>query len=364
MVHTKKIKIAFIKDWLTSYGGSEEQLLQLHKLYPEAPIYTSVYDKERLPQFAKADIKTMKVPAFLAKGRNFEKLALLLPHYFKSLQLDEYDVVVSITSGFAKGIQTSAKTKHLCICNTPIRFAWDFGGDQRGLISKIVSPYFRWYDKASSRDVDVFYANSKNVAKRIKQVYGRKSEVLYPPVKVNEFSKIKRIEKSEGFVTIGRLVPYKRVDIAVEACTKLDLPLTVIGEGPELDYLKTLAGPSIKFRGFVDQAAVYQELAKAKAFIFCADEDFGIAPVEAMAAGCPVVAYKKGGALETVVEGKSGMFFEKQNSPSLIKTLREFKSFDTSTVKRQVDKFSVSHYREQITKAIESSLKSDFSRLD
>ena len=357
MVLTNDVNLALVKDWLTSYGGSEEQLWQIHQMYPNAPIYTSVYDKKRLPQFARAKIHTMNLPSFMAKGRRFEKLAWLLPHYFSRLDLSNFDVVISVTSGFAKGVHTSKKCQHLSICNTPIRFAWNLGGDRRGFLGRLTSPYFRWYDVQSSKGVDVFYANSKNVQRRIEQIYDRSSEVLYPPVKVEEFTKIKRVKNPVGYITIGRLVPYKRVDIIIKACNKLKVPLTVIGTGPEEKTLKQLAGPQVCFLGFADEKIIKQELAKAKAFIFAAEEDFGIAPVEAMAAGCPVIALGKGGAKETVIDGKTGLWFKKQNVDSLRKILSaEWPSFDTTVLRKQADKFSVKHFRSKVKQAIDRAL--------
>ncbi len=364
MVPTSKLRIAFTKDWLTSYGGSEEQLYQLHLLYPDAPIFTTVYDERRLPQFAGADIRTMRVPAFMRKGRRFEKLAPFMPRYFRSLDMSEFDVVVSVTSGFAKGIRTGSKTKHICICNTPLRIAWKFGGDDRGLASRILGRMLRRFDYESSKDVDLFLANSHNVAARIKQVYGRDSKVVYPPVNTQRYVS-PRATKTTGFVTISRLVAYKRIDIAVEACTALHLPLIVAGEGPEKERLQAMAGPTITFAGFVDEVKKVQLCSEAKAFIFAADEDFGIAPVEAMAAGCPVIAYRSGGALETVRDGVSGTFFAEQTAASLQEALRNFSETDYKKEKivAHAALFDVRHFIDSIQKEISNALSPGFNRL-
>ena len=261
-----KPKIAFTKDWLTSYGGSEEQLYLLHKLYPAAPIYTTVYDHRRLSQFKDADIRTMRLPSALSRGRRFEKLAPLMPRYFGKLDLSSYDVVVSISSGFAKGVHTLPKTRHICICNTPLRLAWGFGGDDRGIASRWLGRALRRFDVKSSHDVDLFLANSHNVAERISQVYGRASRVLYPPVHVERFV-TKRSAKPQGFITTSRLVPYKKIDLIVAACTALDVPLTVVGEGPLRAKLEKAAGPKVKFLGFVDNDQLTSLYASAAAFI-------------------------------------------------------------------------------------------------
>lgn len=347
------MRVALVKDWLTSYGGSEEQLWQLHLLYPEAPIYTSVYDEQRLPQFKQADIRQMPLSRWFRKGRRFEKLALLLPLYFSTLRLKDYDVVISISSGFAKAVNTDPRTVHICICNTPIRFAWGFGTDKRGLIGKITSPYFRWFDKRSARKVDHFLANSANVARRIQQVYNRESEVLYPPVHVENFIGLKRSNKPEGLITIGRLVYYKRVDLIIAACNQLKLPLTVIGTGPEEVKLRQMAGPTVTLLGFCDLTKIKHELAKAKAFVFAAEEDFGIAPVEAMAAGCPVIAYKKGGSLETVT-AETGLFFNQQSVDSLVKAIKLMPSrWNRRNMQKQVEHFSVDSFIKGITDYID-----------
>lgn len=347
------MRVALVKDWLTSYGGSEEQLWQLHLLYPDAPIYTSVYDAERLPQFKKATIRQMPLSGWFRKGRRFEKLALLLPLYFSTLRLKDFDLVISISSGFAKAVTTDPQTVHICICNTPIRFAWGFGTDKRGLLSKIAAPYFRWFDKRSARKVDHFLANSVNVARRIKEVYRLDSEVLYPPVHVENFKDIKRSSKPEGMITIGRLVYYKRVDLIIEACNQLKLPLTVIGTGPEEEKLRQIAGPTIKLLGFCDITKIKHELANAKAFIFAAEEDFGIAPVEAMAAGCPVIAFKKGGSLETVTN-KTGLFFNEQAVESIVAAIERLPAkWDVTAMKKQAERFSVENFITGITNYID-----------
>ena len=334
-------KVAFVKDWLTSWGGSEQQLLDLLEAYPEATVYTSVYDRERLPMFSRYDIRTMRVPAWFAKGRHFEWLAPLLPFYFSSLRI-EADVLVSISSGFAKAARVKRPGRHICICNTPLRFAWSFGGDNRGRLARILAPWFRRFDVKSSRSVDRYLANSPTVVGRIKACYGRDSEVVYPPVHVDDYLQIKRAKSVVGWLVLSRLVSYKRVDIAVEAATKADIPLTVIGDGPELSRLKEIAGPTVTFTGFASAAAIKQAMASAAAFVFPANEDFGIVPVEAMAAGLPVIAYGQGGATDSVVSGETGLFFKEQTAASLLEAWRDFQSIKWSaeSCRRRAEQFS------------------------
>lgn len=345
--------IVFVKDWLTSWGGSEQQLLDLLELYPQAPIYTSVFDRERLPMFAKYDIRTMRVPGWLAKGRRFEWLAPLLPAYFNHLRL-RADVVVSISSGFAKAAHAVSPGKHISICNTPLRFAWNFAGDNRGRLAKFLAPWFRRFDVRSSRAVDLFLANSRNVAGRIKDCYGRDSEVLYPPVHVEDYLTIKRTAKPNGWLVIGRQVPYKRTDLVVEAANKGGIPLTVIGDGPELAHLKEMAGPTVQFLGFATAEQIKEEMAKAAAFIFPADEDFGIVPVEAMAAGLPVIAYGRGGATESVADGKTGLFFKEQTADSLLEAWARFQThkWSDAVCRSQAHKFSKQSFLTSIQKYI------------
>jgi len=318
-----------VKDWLTSWGGSEQQLLDLLELYPDAPVYTSVYDQERLPQFGQYHIKTMAVPKWLAKGRRFEWLAPLLPAYFNSLQI-KADVVISVTSGFAKAAHAVPPGKHISICNTPLRFAWNFAGDNRGRVARLLAPWFRRFDVRSSQSVDLFLANSNTVAKRIRDCYDRDSRVLYPPVHLDEFRQYRRAQKTAGWLVVGRQVSYKKTDIVIEAANRLGISLTVIGTGPELTRLQELAGPTVKFLGFVTEADMHREMSTAEALIFPAFEDFGLVPVEAMAAGLPVIAFGQGGATESVQDGVTGLFFQHQSADSLIEAWRRFQEIKWS----------------------------------
>lgn len=341
MAPTKREPIIFVKDWLTSWGGSEQQLLDLLELYPQAPVYTSVYDRARLPMFAKYDIRTMAVPKWLSTGRRFEWLAPLLPAYFNRLRLNA-DVVVSVTSGFAKAAHAVSPGQHISVFNTPLRFAWNFGGDDRGRLGKLLAPWFRRFDVRSSRAVDLYLANSHNVAQRVKECYGRESEVVYPPVHCAEYLAVQRAAKPAGWLVVARLVSYKRTDLVVEAANQLGIPLTVIGDGPEATRLQALAGPSVRFLGFTDQKVILDEMSWAAAFIFPSNEDFGITPVEAMAAGLPVIAFGQGGATETVVDGETGLFFAEQTASSLISAWNLFqkKTWSADRCRQRAAEFS------------------------
>ncbi len=345
------IKVAIVKDWLTSYGGSEEQLIQALKVYPNADVYTSVYDSKRLPQLKEYKINSLSLPNFFQVGRNFELLIPFLPLYFSRLNLSQYDVVISITSGFSKGVKTGS-TPHICICNTPIRFAWGLGGDKRGIISKLLSPYFRWYDLWSAKRVDYFYGNSENVAERIRKIYKTKSSVLYPPVRTKLFHRAIK-NKKDYYITVSRLVPYKKIDLIVVAFSQTGKKLIVVGEGPMKNTIQKGAASNIIFRGFLQEEKIIKLLSEAKGFIFAANEDFGIAPVEAMAAGCPVVAYSQGGACETL-NNNTGVFFDKQTKESLIKAVEQFerKNYQLADLHKQAEKFSAARFRKDLEKIV------------
>src|SRR3990167_496247 len=315
-------KVALVHDWLTGEAGAEKVLLALSRIFPEAPIYTSVWDPTRTPSFVGKDIRTSFMQRWpFAKSRH-QLYPWLRPLGFESFDLSSYDLVISSSSAEAKGVLTPPRTLHLCYCHTPTRYYWSdyhayLGRMQFGLLNHLalrampyLTNYLRLWDRAASSRVDHFVANSENVAARIRKYYGRESTVISPPVEIQRF----KVSAARGqyFLSVGRLVPYKRVDLIIRACNERSLSLKVSGEGPEFGSLKKMAGPTVEFLGRVPEGDLPRLYAGARAFIFASEEDFGIAPVEAMASGVPVIAYGRGGVLESVVGGETGLTFPEQ----------------------------------------------------
>lgn len=334
MAASKKLKVAIVHDWLTNQGGGERVVWALHRAYPDAPIYTSVYDPDKLPQFKDVDVRSSFLQHWPLAKRKHQLYPVLRTMAFESFDLSEYDVVISSCSAESKGVITKPETAHICYLHTPTRYYWSDYAKYRnqtgfGILSplvRLVMPglvnKMRLWDFAAAQRVDSFIANSNYVQQRITKYYRRESEVINPPIDLSRFE-LGRQTRS-GFVVVSRLIPYKRVDLAVQACTKLGLPLTVIGGGSELSKLEDMAGPTVRFVGRLDDEAVAAQLARAEAFLFTAEEDFGLTPLEAMACGTPVIAHGKGGATETVVDGVTGTFFEEQTVDSLVRVLKEF----------------------------------------
>lgn len=360
------MRVAIVHDWLTNSAGAERVVYELHQLFPRAPIYTSVYKKKSLPQFKNADIRTtflQKIPGNI-KFRH-QLWAPLRPLAFRRLDLSDYDVVISSSSAEAKQVRVNKKSIHICYCHTPIRYFWVNYNEYKnnpGLgplnpLAKIVMPLFirvlKKSDFKAAQRVDYFLANSTEVQGRIKKFYKRKSYVVYPPVDTNRF-KPDRNAKRRGYLVVGRLVAYKRVDLAVRACTQLNLPLTVVGTGPELNKLRSIAGPNVQFHTNVEDKDMPKFYQNAKGFIFAGEEDFGIVPVEAMASGCPVIAYSKGGALDSVVDGKTGVFFNKQNLGSLKKALRQFETmkFNEKAIVQHSYSFDTEEFKLEISELV------------
>lgn len=361
----QKKKVAIVCDWLVD-GGAEQVVLQLHRIFPDAPVYTTYAAKQWQE---KLDGKV--VTGFLqhwpfANLRKF--LPLLRIWWFTHLDLSAYDLVISSSgNGEAKGIKTGPDTTHICYCHTPTHFYWRHYNQYLkrpgfGLLDPIarlglrvlVGPLRRWDLKASQRP-SYFIANSSHIQSDIKKYYGRKSAVIHPPVDVERFAKTLGKERS-GFVTVGRQKPYKRTDIIIKACNQLGLELLVVGSGPEHRKLKRLAGPTIKFVTNASDKDVAKFMASAQAFLFAAHEDFGITPVEAMAAGTPVIAYKAGGALDYVVPGKTGEFFEKQTVNSLARAIESFnpQKYDAKEIQLHAKNFSIERFRQKLTEVINS----------
>jgi glycosyltransferase involved in cell wall biosynthesis len=345
------LKVAIVHDWLYG-GGAERVVYELHKMFPDAPIYTSYCSDEWRN---KLDGKV--VTGFLQYWP-FSKLRKFLPvlriWWFTHLKFNGYDLVISSSgNGEAKGIKVPKGTTHVCYCHTPTHFYWkhyDQYAQQPGFgalnplarlgLRLLVGPLRRWDLEAAKRP-DYFMANSTQIQEDIKKYYGRDSVVIFPPVDIARFAGAKTAERY-GYVTMGRQVPYKHFDLVIEACSQLGVPLKVIGRGPDHDRLVRLAGSSVEFLTDITDEEMPEQLAGAYAFLYAANEDFGIAPPEAMATGTPVLAYKAGGALDYVVPHKTGEFFEPQNTEALIKALRAFdpKMYNNAEIATFAERFS------------------------
>jgi len=360
-------KIAIVTDWLTNMGGAEPLLLEIHKLYPNAPIYTSVYDKEKMPAFRDCDVRTTYLQKWLPKSLRYKHVLwpVLRAYAFRKLDLSEYDIIISTASAEAKAVKKRPGAVHICYCHTPIRYYWshyeefkkefDFGA-LTSLIRPLIPFFVRWMrklDLESVQGVDYFIANSTVTQQRIKQYYNRPSTVVYPPVAVDRFTPPLKTER-EGFIIWGRHVPYKRFDIAIEACNRLKAPLTIIGSGPDTERLKKLAGPTITFTGRISDEELEERAYHAKAFLFPNEEDFGMSAAESLAAGTPVIAYAKGGALDIIQDGETGILFHTQTADALVDAMKRFEeySFLPATLHRKSKRFATGLFATKMQKII------------
>jgi glycosyltransferase involved in cell wall biosynthesis len=366
MKDIQDLNVAIVHDWLVG-GGAERVVLELHRMFPEAPIYTSYCSPEWRERL---DGKV--VTGFLQRWpfsalRKF--VGILRIWWFTRLDFSGYDLVISSSgNGEAKGIRTPKGTKHICYCHSPTHYYWrhyDQYMRQPGFgvfdplarlgLRLLVGPLRRW-DLRAAQHPNYFIANSSHIQADIKKYYGRDATVIYPPIDIERFAAATP-KTRHGFVTAGRQVPYKRTDIIIEACNKLQLPLTVIGRGPDHERLTKLAGPTITFLNNVSDAEMPELFASAQAFLFAAHEDFGVTPVEAMAAGTPVIAYKAGGALDYVTEGKTGLFFPEQTTESLMTTLQSFQpsNFNPQTIQHHAQTFSTTAFHQRMQEFIAST---------
>ncbi len=364
----KKPKVAIVCDWLTIMGGAELVTLELAELFPGSPIYTSVYDKKRMKPFAKYNVKTTKLEQKLPGKLKYrhQLWPTLRPKAFKQLDLSAYDIIISATSAEAKAVQKSRPGQvHISYIHTPIRYYWSHYEEFKnefnfGPLTPFIRPFIpalvrkmRQKDLESIPGVDAFIANSTITSKRIKKYYGRPSQVVFPPVDVNRWAP-KPKTKRQGYIMWGRHVPYKRFDLAIEAANKAGFNLTIIGSGPDTERLKKLAGPTVHFTGRISDEQLVKRAHHAKAFLFPNEEDFGIAAVEALAAGLPVIAYAKGGALDIVQDGETGILFKEQTPDGLIKAIKKADKIDflPATMHRKSKKFATTLFRNKIQKIV------------
>lgn len=362
------MRVAFVHEWLVKPAGSEKVLEAMLSLFPEAPVYTLVYDPKgfEASPIARHPVHTSFLDRLPLARRKYPLYLPLMPMAVEAFDLSGYDLVVSSTHAVAKGVITGPDQLHIAYVHTPVRYAWDLEGEYlRGLpasakpLARLVLHYLRLWDQASALRPDLLLANSRFVARRVAKVYRREAQVLYPPVEVDRFRP--REDREEFYLTVSRLVPYKRVDLIVEAFRRLERPLVVIGDGPERKRLEEAAMgvPNIRFLGRQPDAVLRNHMERCRAFVFAALEDFGIAPVEAMAAGAPVIAYGRGGVAESVVEGETGVFFPEQTPEALVEAVLRFEekagNFHPQRSRERAEAFSKERFLREFSKVVEEA---------
>jgi glycosyltransferase involved in cell wall biosynthesis len=350
------MRIAVVHDYFTQLGGAEKVAEELYRMLPNPALFATVAFSKCMPDLLK------EVPIHTSWIQNAPKIEkyyrlyfLLYPFAVSSLDLSRYDLVLSSSSGYAKGVHTSRDAVHVCYCHTPMRWTWrfdkyaareSFGLAQRTLLPVLIRGLRLW-DEASSRQPDHFVANSKVVAQRIRQAYGRSAEVIHPPIDIDRFHPSD--EQEDYYVVLARLASYKRIDLAVQACSELGKKLFVIGDGPDRLRLEAGAGPSVKFLGRASDRDVEYLVSRCRALLFPGEEDFGMAPLEVAAAGRPTIAYRAGGAVETILESITGMFFDEQTPEALGNAIEQFerREWPTEILRRHSEGFSVQVFQDR-----------------
>lgn len=361
----KNKKIALVHDFLLKLGGAERVLKVFADTFPEAPIYTLLYDEKSVGNvFPKERVRPsalQKLPRFIRKRQKY--LLPKMPRAIEEMDFSEFDIVLSSNSAFTHGIVTNTDTKHVCYCHSPMRYAWDWkneyieeqniGRIKKAAIALLLNKIRMWDQIAADR-ADEYIANSKTVRNRIMKYYRKNSDIIYPPVDVSRFKPQKK--KENFFLIVSTITPYKKIDLAVQLFNKIGKELVIIGEGPQKAYLQSIAGSNISFLGFKSDKETTEYFQNARGFIFPGEEDFGITPVEAMAAGTPVLAYGKGGVTETVIPGVTGEFFTQPTVDSmeqgLARLLVNEKNYVMKTMRDQAEKFCQDRFIKEIKKKI------------
>jgi glycosyltransferase involved in cell wall biosynthesis len=362
---THSPKVALVHDWMNQIGGAEDVLEALVDLYPNAPIYTSLYAPERMPAHWKNwDIRTNLIDKLPFARRKQQLYFPLYPFSFEQHDFRGYDLVISNKSGFCHGIITGPETVHICYCLTPTRYVWRYHQyaeqERLGRLTRLILPplltRLRQWDRLAADRVDHFVAISQEVRRRIAKVYRRESAIIYPPVDTSRF--MPQPDGEDYYLLVGRLVPYRRIDLLIEAFNIMKRPLRIAGSGRDRKRLEALAGPTITFLGYVPDEALPELMAKCRAFMFPGEEDFGIAPLQAMAAGRPVIAYAAGGALETVIPGETGVLFAEQTVPAIIEAVQGFEpdQVDPQRIRQHAQSFDVTTFKSQFQAFVDEKL--------
>lgn len=358
------MKLALVHDWLNQRGGAEDVLETLVALYPDAPVITGLYAPDQMPAaYRDWDIHTLWIDKLPGIHTHHQPYLPVYPFAWDSYRPTEYDVLLSNKSGFCHGLHQGEKTLHICYCLAPTRYVWQLNSyiaregigqlAQLGL-RPLVQALKKWDYDAAQR-VNHFIAISSDIQGRIRDFYDRDSVIIFPPVDTSRFQPSPVVE--DYFLIVSRLIPYKRIDLAVQAATRLGLPLKIGGRGRDLDRLKEMAGPTVEFLGFVPDDQLPDLMARCKAFLFPGLEDFGITPVQAQAAGRPVIAYGGGGALDTVIPGRTGQLFDHLTVESLMAAMASFnaRSYDVKTLRAHAERFDTQIFNQQISSFVEQA---------
>jgi glycosyltransferase involved in cell wall biosynthesis len=349
------VKVALVHDYFTQLGGAERVVEAMYQMLPNPTVFATVSNPQQLPEgLRSADIRTSWMRRLPAMDRYYRHYFPLYPLGVAGLNLKGYDLVVSSSSGYAKGVKVDLNAMHVCYCHTPMRWVWrysdyasreSFGIAQRVFLPLLISNLRRW-DEHAARQPDQFVVNSTAVAERVWSAYKRRAIVIPPPIDVDRF-KISPVQE-DFYLVLSRLVSYKRIDLAVDACTRMKRRLVVIGDGPDRARLESMAGPTIKFLGRVSDTVVESYAGRCRALLFPGEEDFGMVPLEVNAAGRPVIAYKGGGALDTVIGGVSGILFDRSTSASLSEGIEacESRSWNTTEIRKHAEHFDSRSFRE------------------
>ncbi len=373
------MKTAIVHDWFAGYAGSERVVESLTNIWRDADVFVlfNLLNEEEQRIVVKDKIPNT---SFLQNRRsirkNHRKYLPLFPYAIEQFDLSGYDLIISSSHAVAKGVLTNANQLHINYCHTPIRYAWDLTHQYlresglshgiRGTIAKSILHYLRMWDAAASNRVDHFIANSNYIAKRIKKIYGRDSTVIYPPVDTDKFKL--ELNKEDYYLTASRLVPYKRIDVIAEAFSKMSgKRLIIIGEGPEAEKIKLKSGANVKFLGYQPREKLREYMQKAKAFVFAAEEDFGIMMIEALSCGTPVIAFNKGGASETIIENETGVLFNRQSPEEIVEAVNKFESrqsFNPVKLNEYAKQFDRKIFEEKIRAFVEDKCREFFDKTD
>jgi glycosyltransferase involved in cell wall biosynthesis len=356
-------KIALVHDYFIQMGGAEKVAEELHKMFPTAPMFTTVDTRAKVPDALRnSPVRTSWMQHLPGIKKNFRQYFPVYPLAVESFNLKDYDLILSSTSGYAKGVRKRRGAIHITYCHTPMRWAWryedyarreEFGKDKRIILPPILAALRRW-DLRAAEQPDFYIVNSHNVARRVKEIYRRESIVIPPPIDVSRFTSDEPDE--DFYLVLSRLISYKQLDLAIEACKKLNRRLVVIGDGPDRKRLEKLAGKQTEFLGRQPDEVVTRYASRCRALIFPGEEDFGMVPLEINASGRPVIAYRAGGALETVVDGETGMFFNEQSVESVVSAIEEFESrkWNRRLMRKHAEKFDTQVFTERVGDFLQS----------